>query len=378
MLESPCVGHLIMSTLRTGNDQVTKPPSITRVAHLIICALTLTACSTPEPQSPPNAPPPSSPTNHLPTTSASKREPPRPDPITISFAGDVHFEGPLRARLDQPESALASIEPRLSTADLTVVNLETSLGSGGAPEPGKRFTFQAPRSALAALAAAGVDVVTMANNHALDFGPKPTMDALTGKLPVDVVGVGTDRSAAFAPSVHTVRRTKIAVLGASMADDPTADPTAHWAATATEPGIAVAQNPKRLARAVRQAGAAADLVIVYLHWGVQGEQCPSRSQTIMAKALAEAGADIIVGSHAHELQGAGLAGDAFVAYGLGNFLWYQEGTTGVLTLTVDGTKMSSTWTPARIQPDGLPRFATGPTADQLAREFTDLRSCAEL
>src|SRR5829696_8829566 len=87
-----------------------------------------------------------------------------PGPITIAFAGDVHFEAQLHFRLAEPTTALAPIAGRLTAADLTVVNLETSIGTSGSPEP-KRFTFQAPAAAFDALAAAGVDVATMANNH---------------------------------------------------------------------------------------------------------------------------------------------------------------------------------------------------------------------
>lgn len=299
-----------------------------------------------------------------------------PKPITISFAGDIHFEGPLRDRLDDPGATLRAIAPQLSAADLAVVNLETALGTGGTPEAAKRFTFQAPASALDALAAAGVDVITMANNHALDFGTEPTLDALEGDIPVDVVGVGANQAAAFAPSVRTIDGTTIALLGASMADDPTADPTEHWAATPRGPGIAVAQQPERLARAVREAQETADVVAVYLHWGIQGESCPSRAQTTMAKALADAGADIVIGSHAHELQGAGFVADSYVAYGLGNFVWYQEGTTGLLTLTIDGTNVTPDWAPAEIQSNGLPRFATGAAAKRLGSDFANLSDCA--
>lgn len=95
---------------------------------------------------------------------------PRPRPLTIALAGDVHFEGVLAGRLRRPGTALAPAGDALARADLAVVNLETSVGDGGRPEPGKRFTFSAGPEALTALAAAGVDVASMANNHALDFG----------------------------------------------------------------------------------------------------------------------------------------------------------------------------------------------------------------
>ncbi len=101
--------------------------------------------------------------------------------MTIAVAGDIHFEGVLRQRLDNPATALSPATSTLAAADVAMVNLETSIGFGGRPEPGKRYTFQAPPRAFAALAAAGIDVATMANNHALDFGRAPlpgTFDAI--------------------------------------------------------------------------------------------------------------------------------------------------------------------------------------------------------
>ncbi len=334
------------------------------------------------------------PTSSPATTALSPTPTPEPEPasgpITIAFAGDVHFESQLRPRLDDPATALAPIAPQLSAADLTVLNLETSIGTSGTREP-KRFTFQAPPQALDALAAAGVDVVTMANNHGMDYGAGGLADSLVAAEaagaadpPLAVIGIGADADRAFAPAVRDIRGTKVAVLAASSADDPTADPTAHWAATDASAGVAVAADPARLVRAVAEARRIADVVVVYLHWGVQGERCPSDSQAAMARALSTAGADIVVGAHAHIVQGAGLLGETYVAYGLGNFVWYNHGsdgasTTGVLTLTVDdGQVVDDAWSPARIEADGLPRFATGTDATQLATAFDDRRNCTDL
>lgn len=315
---------------------------------------------------------------------------PEPRPITISFAGDVHFEGSLKALLDDPARALAPIAPELSAADLTIVNLETAIGSGGRPEP-KRFVFQAPPAAFDALAAAGVDVVSMANNHAGDYGRDGIRQALdaaaaqSGNQPLAVIGIGQTADDAFAPAPVDIDGTTVAVLAASAADDdPTADPTGHLAATDTEPGTADAVDPTRLVRAVEQAKTNADVVVVYLHWGVQGESCPSRPQAALAEAMAEAGADIVVGSHAHRLQGAGFLNDTFVAYGLGNYVWYTQAsaattTTGVLTVTVDGgAVVDQAWAPAVIESDGLPHPVSGSEADQMTEEFVQLAGCADL
>jgi poly-gamma-glutamate capsule biosynthesis protein CapA/YwtB (metallophosphatase superfamily) len=309
-----------------------------------------------------------------------------PGPITLAFAGDVHFEAQLRSRLTDASTALEPIAAQLSAADLTVVNLETSIGTSGAPQP-KRYTFQAPPAALDALAAAGVDVATMANNHAMDFGAEGLADTLAASAadpPLVVIGVGSNADQAFAPAIIDVRGTTVAVIGAHSADDPKADPTDHWAASDDTPGVAVARDPTRLLAAVRDARDAADVVVVFMHWGIQGERCPSSSQAETARALAEAGADVVVGSHAHAVQGTGLLNDTYVAYGLGNFVWYNlnsgsTSTTGILTVTVDeGRVVGEQWAPARIQTDGLPRFTTGADARRIAADFTELRECADL
>ena len=267
--------------------------------------------------------------------------------MTIAFAGDVHFEGALEGRLDDPASALVSATGTLAAADLAMVNLETSVGSGGRPDPDKRFTFQAPATALTALAEAGVDVVTMANNHAVDYGfaaLPSTFEAIDAVEQADpslaVVGLGRDVRDAFRPAVSDVDGTVVATLGATIADsDPTADPSGQWAATRSSPGTADAMAPGRLLRAVEKADAVADVVVVYMHWGIQGESCPAGRQRSLAGALVRRGADIVVGSHAHRLQGDGPLGAGYVAYGLGNYVWYtpSSGPTadaGVLTLTV--------------------------------------------
>jgi poly-gamma-glutamate capsule biosynthesis protein CapA/YwtB (metallophosphatase superfamily) len=330
-------------------------------------------------------PSPSPPTPTADVTTETTIAPER-RPITIAFAGDVHFEGRLRERLDDPRAALDPIAAELSAADLTIVNLETAVGAGGAREP-KRYAFQAPPSALEALAAAGIDVITMANNHAADFGLDGLNQALaaTADPPPTVVGIGADTDDAFAPALVDIDGTTVAVLGASAADhDPTADPTGHWAARDDRPGTADAIDPGRLVEAVKAASAEADVVVTYLHWGIQGESCPSEDQTELAAVLASAGADIVVGAHAHRLQGAGMLGDTYVAYGLGNFAWYTQAseattTTGVLTLTVaDGTVVDESWAPASIRSSGLPEFAAGSDADQLTDAFHDLRDCTDL
>jgi poly-gamma-glutamate capsule biosynthesis protein CapA/YwtB (metallophosphatase superfamily) len=339
-----------------------------------------------EAENPPESelPPPTQTTAVSPKPSATAKPAAEPDkPITLAFAGDIHFADQLRERLDDPDTALEPIAPALSDADLTVVNLETAIATGGTPED-KNYTFRTPPSALDALQAAGVDVVTMANNHGVDYGRTGLEESLDAKHngPIDVIGIGEDDDEAFAPAIHDIRGTKIAVIGATAFPlDPTVE---NWPAGPGEAGIAVAIDPERLLEEVREVRSKVDVVITYLHWGTERESCPNASQRELASELEEAGVDLIVGAHAHVLQGAGRLGDAFVAYGFGNFVWYsqntpREATTGVMKVTLDGRKVSRMkWTPAYIQSSGVPEPATGSRKEDMISDFADLRDCTGL
>ncbi len=306
-------------------------------------------------------------------------------PVTLAFGGDVHFEGHLRAALlANPAGVLAPVAPVLSRADIAMVNLETAITERGSPAP-KTYTFRAPAAAFDALRGAGVDVATMANNHAVDFGPvglADTLAAAAGQKGLSVVGIGADDSAAYAPHRVDVRGQRIAVFGATdVLDD---NLITAWTAAPGHPGLASTKGPglDRLAAAVTAERPRADTIVVYLHWGIEGQTCPSPRQKEVAQRLAAAGADVIVGSHTHRLQGGGRLVGSLVAYGLGNFVWYNEGgprgATGILEVTVTGRDVDSyRWVPARIT-GGVPRPLDGPAATSAAEAWAASRSCTGL
>ncbi|WP_239114801.1 CapA family protein [Planotetraspora kaengkrachanensis] len=316
-----------------------------------------------------------------PATSAPAK--PARRPYTISFAGDVHFEGVLRGRLDaDPRTALGPIANVLRKADLTALNLETAITTGGSPAPGKQYTFRAPATAFTALKAAGVDVVTMANNHGMDYmesGLQDTLGAIRrSKFPV--VGIGKDEAAAYRPYRVTVKGNRVSLIGATQVLDD--EFIQAWTATADQGGLASAKNEPRLIKAVRDARKNSDTVIVFLHWGTELATCPTSVQRSLAEALEKAGADVIVGSHAHVLLGGGYHEGAYVQYGLGNFAFYnsgpETGKTGVLTLTINGRKvLKDQWTPARIS-GGIPVPQTGAAKQQSVTDYRKLRGCTGL
>jgi poly-gamma-glutamate synthesis protein (capsule biosynthesis protein) len=334
----------------------------------------------PETTGSPQSPAPTTPVEVTTTTTASRLGSGKP--VTIAFAGDVHFEGIVREQLDRRGDAmLDDIAPILGRADLTVVNLETAITEAGAPVP-KAYTFRAPPRALIALRAAGVDVVSMANNHGLDYGDSGFDDSLAAEQAtgLPIIGIGRDDREAYAPHRVRVRGQRIAVIAATQVLDDAF--IGDWTATRDHRGLASAKEVDRLVAAVRAARARADTVVVFLHWGTERQTCPQDRQTSLARTLVDAGADIIVGGHAHRLQGAGRLGEAFVAYGLGNFVFYTQSgpgtSSGVLEVTVTGRRVDGyRWAPAQLR-GGVPVPLTGDEATAAHAEWQALRDCTDL
>jgi len=319
------------------------------------------------------------------------------EPVTFAFAGDTHFVGqwdtegganysgvPVLAeqlRAD-PTGVLSPIAPVLKGADLAMVNLETAVTNRGEPVAGKAFHFRSPPESFAALRAAGVDVINMANNHALDYGPigmADTFDAIASSgLPV--VGIGHDATEAYSPHRTVINGQRVAVFGAVDWLEPAL--VSKWTATDAQPGLAFTIDPSRLLQAVRSARSEVDTLVVFLHWGVEQTHCASPEQHTLAVSLAAAGADIVVGSHAHRVFGAGHIGSSLVAYGLGNFVYWREdgqsGSSGVLLVTATGRRIDTySWAPARIT-RGIPVPEGGAVAAADLGSWTQLRSCSGL
>jgi len=299
--------------------------------------------------------------------------------VTLAFAGDVHFTGRTARLLSDPATAFGPVSAVLRAADFAAVNLETPVTSRGTPQP-KTYHFRTVPAAFTALRAAGVDLVTLANNHVLDYGPVGLADTLAAARAArfPYVGIGADAAAAWAPYVTTVKGLRIAVVGVSQV----AELASSWVATPSRPGEANAIDLARTLAAVRAARRLAPTVIVFMHWGTEGQACPDLGQLSLARKLAAAGASIIVGAHAHMLQGSGWLGRTFVAYGLGNFLWWERSystATGVLELTVHPhAPLTARFIPAVVSGTGQPVVLAGATGRKAVAHYRSLRACAGL
>lgn len=338
-------------------------------------AAALAACTAASPTQAPGT------TAAAPGTTASPTGPAEPPEITLDFAGDVHFMNRTLTLLQDPSTAFGPVASVLSAADVTMVNLESAVTTRGTPEP-KRFHFRAPTTAFQALAAAGVDVVSIANNHALDYGRVGLADTLAAAKAngFPAIGAGDNATQAYAPWITTVKGVRIAYVAMSQI----AELSSSWAAKDDRSGIAMAFDVNRAVAAVKAAKAQADVVVVYMHWGQEGSQCPTSLQKTFAKQIADAGATMIIGTHAHLLLGDGWIGNTFVQYGLSNFVWWlndaYSNDTGVLRVTLRGSKIEKTeFVPAEInRTTGQPIPSSGAEATRISKKYAGLHACTGL
>jgi len=333
-------------------------------AALLACAAACNAVEGAEPIVPRQAPAPQAPET-MPIASPDATPPPPPPPIRLAFGGDVHGQSSIRDTLATGGNPFAELAPTLRAADLAMINLETVIGHAGRPES-KRFVFRAPPSLLGAAVDAGVDVVSLGNNHAWDYGQAGLLATLghVERTGLRAVGAGADGARANAPVVLEIGGVRVAVLGFSRVG-------IDWHTQAgpgrpgTANGFALADTDLAIASAAR----AADIVVVSVHMGSERRACPTARDRDFVERSFAAGASIIVGHHPHVLQGIELHGGKLVAYSLGNLVFDAHGhharTTGVLVVTAnaDGRVLEYEWEPARIVGDvpialhGAPRDA---------------------
>ena len=192
-------------------------PTWRRLAALLALVLAGCAAEAPSHLAPSHAPARTSPDQKpSPGSGPAAHQTAAPHAVTLAFAGDVNFASRTARLLKRPLAAFGPIRLVLSAADFTAVNLETAVTTRGVPQP-KQFHFRTTGKAFTAVRAAGIDLVTMANNHVLDYGRIGLHDTLAAahRARFPYVGIGRNARAAWAPYVTTIRGVRIAVIGVS-------------------------------------------------------------------------------------------------------------------------------------------------------------------
>lgn len=250
--------------------------------------------------------------------------------LVVSGTGDVNLD-PTYVRTFPTtgyEHAWTGLYDAFLRDDLTIVNLECSPSNLGSAW-NKPWTFRCDPDALPSMAAAGVEVANLANNHGMDFGFDAMLDGMENLRAVGIapVGTGADIDEAFEPYVTEINGWTVAVIGSGGVNPE----TGSWLALEDRPGMTHGDNTELIAEAISKANETADLVLVTAHWGEQGTYKPRAFERGQAEAWIDAGADGVFGHHQHILQPLEFYKGKPIAWGLGNFVWQAYPAEGKRT-----------------------------------------------
>jgi poly-gamma-glutamate synthesis protein (capsule biosynthesis protein) len=252
--------------------------------------------------------------------------PPAPTSLSLVAVGDILMHQDVKTAASQDPGGFpalwADLVPLFQGADLAFGNLETPVAPTTG-RPGVPFQFNAPDGLPGALRASGFTVLSTANNHAYDQGPKGVRETLERLREARLVSVGSGEDRGQAERLVLLERQGLKVAFLGFTDLFNLDLNRR----ATEPWVRPLDlEPAR--DAVREARRQADLVVVSVHWGNEYQHLPTKRQRDIARALVEAGCDVILGHHPHVLQPVELlevdGRKALVAYSLGNFISNQD------------------------------------------------------
>jgi len=275
--------------------------------------------------------------------------------IVIHAAGDTSLDPDFIStyRAEGYGYAWSGLDGLFENDDLSIVNLECAVSEKGSPVP-KDFNFRGDPRALPAMRKAGVDVASLANNHAYDFGPEALVDTVGNLRDAGItpVGAGKDDVEAEAPAVFNVEGWRIAVV----AWDAVVDPWPTAVAAPGHPGVAFGHDFNAVVRTVRSVSRRADLTIVQAHWGVELDTAPESFQIPQAHELIQAGADMIFGGHSHRVQPLDIYKGRPIFWSLGNFVWPNFSSAGATTGVAEVTVLPNGNIKARL----LPAYITSP------------------
>lgn len=256
--------------------------------------------------------------------------------------------------VDYPFAPVASA---LKQADISVGNLEHAVSLGGSPVT-KTYVFRAHPDMVSGLSRSGLNTMSLANNHILDFGNAGLFDTLRHLQDNDIAtfGAGANRAEAEAPLIYDIRGVKVALV-AWVSYAP-----ADFAAGESRPGVAYLNDLNRMARQISEAKRQADVVVAILHGGKEYDLKSNAQQQEAAHRAIDAGADLVVGHHTHTLQETEIYAGRLIAYSLGDFVFdidnYDFARDGAVLwawLGKDGVRRVELWR-TRIVHDAQVRF----------------------
>ncbi len=286
-----------------------------------------------------------------------------PGPLVIQGVGDVNFDPSYIPSFRERgyEYAFTGLDGVFLADHLSVINLECSPSDSGVPMD-KTFVFGCDPAAFPVARRSGVEVANLANNHSQDYGAEAMLEGIADLAAAGIapVGVGPDLAAATTPALFEIEGRTVAVLGFGGVH-----PASWWLAGEESPGMADGDDVELMEQAVGRAAETADIVVVSIHWGVEGAVDPLASDREAARRMIAAGADVIFGHHPHRLGELEFVDGRPVFWTLGNFVWPRLSDVGATTaigrvvFPVDGPP-SACLIPVFIEEGGHPVLRGGP------------------
>lgn len=257
------------------------------------------------------------------TAEPTPAAPPGARSVTITAVGDVCLARQVVDRMEAngADYPFALVAPLLE-GDILVGNFEGALTDRGEPWP-KSFNFRTPPRFAGGLARAGFDVLSLANNHAMDYGATGLLDTIAAldAAGIAYAGAGDGIPRAYAPVIVERNGLRVAFLAwVATPDEGSGFSITKWFAQEGVPGVAYPSD-QAIADTVRAARAQADFVVVMPHAGTEYRTAPDATQRHIAEAALAAGADAVIGAHAHVPQPVEQRGGRLIAWGLGNFVF---------------------------------------------------------
>lgn len=265
-------------------------------------------------------------------------------PVNLLFSGDILLSSYVTDAYDNAGSISGVLDEayqkEISQSDIFMANQEFPFSDRGAAAADKQYTFRLTPSRVSMMQEIGVDIVTLANNHTLDFGTDALVDtaATLDGAGIKYVGAGANMERARQLQTIEVRGKTIGFLAASRVY-----PDPDWVANSKKPGMVSGYDPTILLEEIKNAQDLCDYLVVYVHWGIERNETPEEYQRSLGKKIIDAGADLVIGSHPHVLQGVEYYNGKPICYSLGNFIFGSSiPRTALLKVQVDMSQQSTT------------------------------------
>lgn len=241
---------------------------------------------------------------------------------TLLFAGDLLLSSHVLNAYQQAGGINGVLDEGyrsvIAGADSFIANQEFPFSDRGTAAADKEYTFRLAPEHVTVFQDMKLDIVSLANNHALDYGREALADSIAtlDQAGISHIGAGDNLDRAKAPVIREINGIRVGFLGATRVI-----PVADWAANRYSSGMLSTYDPAELLGAIAELKPQCDYVVVYVHWGIERATEPESYQRTLGQQYIDAGADLVVGSHPHVLQGIEYYQGKPIVYSLGNFVF---------------------------------------------------------